>query len=207
MIRVGIGHIDPSDSASIATSTDAVTDEIVSKNPDAVYCGCDSETAITLPKRLRGKGYTKPLMGGDALQNAAWLEAGGTRGAQNDFATSVGPAVNASAARFRSAYTRTFHTALDSYDATSYDAAMITLRAMINDHMQGGMTHGSLDQRRFSVVKWVHFTNYYGATGHTTFDSNGDTTNHILTYYRSVGMNWVAAGSVKISGPGYSPTG
>ncbi|MDQ2744971.1 MAG: branched-chain amino acid ABC transporter substrate-binding protein, partial [Chloroflexota bacterium] len=90
MTRVGIGHIDPTDASSIAQSSDAIADQVVSAKPDGVYCGCDSENAIALARDLRNKGYTKPLVGGDALVNSSWVKLTGN-GSIDNFATSVGP--------------------------------------------------------------------------------------------------------------------
>ncbi|GAC1467921.1 MAG: branched-chain amino acid ABC transporter substrate-binding protein [Chloroflexota bacterium] len=206
MTKVGIGHIDPSDSSSIATSTDAVTDQIVAKNPDGVFYGGDSETAITLPKRLRGKGFTKPLVGGDALQNAAYIKNAGSRGSLNDYCSSIGPAPQQSGSGFRAAYAKAFHTPLDSYDATSYDAAKIELKAILQAKAAGKLAKGGLPQRRLAVVRFVSSTSYFGATGHTTFDRNGDTTNRIITIYKVGGVDWLPVGRApKI--PGVSPTG
>lgn len=206
MTKVGIGHIDPSDSSSIATSTDAVTDQIVAKNPDGVFFGGDSETGIVLPKRLRTKGYTKPLMGGDAVQNAAFIKNAGSRGAINDYCTSIGPAPQQSGSGFRAAYASTFHTPLDSYDATSYDAAKIELQAILKAHTSGALMRGTRLQRLLSVVRGVRHVNYYGATGHTTFDNNGDTTNRIITIYKVGGIQWLPVARAPHI-PGINPTG
>ncbi|HSP65122.1 MAG TPA: hypothetical protein VLO10_02930, partial [Candidatus Deferrimicrobium sp.] len=45
---------------------------------------------------------------------------------------------------------------------------------------------------RDAVVSQLHNTAYDGALGHTTFDSNGDTTNTGFTLYKVSSGSWAA---------------
>lgn len=202
--RVGIGHIDFTDSSSIAQTSNTVADGIVAKNPDAVYYGGNLETGYTLARRLRQKGYTKPIMGGDAIVDPSWISHSGA-GAKNNYGSNIGPDIASASAKFQRAYKAAFHTGLRSYDATSYDAAKIILLGVLHAK-QNGILKGSLKKMRLAVDNYVRHTNYFGATGHTTFDKNGDTQNRIISYYKVSGANWKYTGAA--SGlSAISPTG
>jgi branched-chain amino acid transport system substrate-binding protein len=204
MKQVGTGHIDPTDSASIAASGDSVSDQVVASHADGVYCGCDSETAFSFVRDLRTKGYTKPVMGGDAIFNQSWIT-NTKNGSINNYATSVGPDPLKSSRAFRAAYKRLFPgTVIGPYDATAYDAASILLNAVLEAHASGTLK-GNGFSRRAAVLKFVSQTRYLGATGLTTFDHNGDTTNRIISIYAVKGGTWkYLAEAPKL--PGLSPT-
>lgn len=201
MKKVGTGHINVN---SEAESTDAIADQVVSAKPDVVYCGCDSETSNALPKKLRSRGYTKPFTGGDALFNQSWITDTGS-GSVNNYVTSVGPDPTATTGAFRSAYQRRFHVALEAYDATSYDAANIILNALykvITSHQM----KGTLMHRRTLVVQRVAREHWKGATGWISFDANGDTTNKVVSVYKTSGHTWQYVGPAPVPA-GIKPTG
>jgi branched-chain amino acid transport system substrate-binding protein len=204
MTRVGQGHLDPTDSSTLSSTGDAVADQIVSANPDAVYCGCDSENALAFVKTLRQKGYKKPLMGGDALVNTTWTVKLGASAAQN-FATSVGPDPARTASGFLTRYHKMFGSFIpQAYDATSYDAANIELNAIYHA-AKAHQLKGGIKQMRRVVTKWVSQTRWYGATGLTTFDRNGDTTNRLISVYGVRGGSWKYLFVKKVTG--INPTG
>ena len=209
MTRVGVGHIDPSDSSSISTTADAVSDAVVAKNPQAVYYGGNLETGFTLAKDLRTKGYSKPFDGGDALVDSRWIPFSGP-GAANDYATSVGPDIQAAGKAFQKAYKKAFPSYLAGggfgpYDALSYDAANVILNA-IYDAQKAGKLKGSIYNQRKAVVSYVAKTHYNGATGKGSFDKNGDTTNRIVSVYKVQGGSWTYVGRAP-NATGISPTG
>jgi len=106
-----------------------------------VYCGCDSETTIALPRDLRSDGYTKPYMGGDAVYNSAWIT-DTKSGSVNNYATSVGPTASRASGNFRSLYRRLFPSffkspGIQAYDSPAYDAAAIELTAIYQAAAKG----------------------------------------------------------------------
>jgi branched-chain amino acid transport system substrate-binding protein len=209
MTRVGIGHIDPTDSSTISSTADAVSDEVVSKNADGVFYGGNLETGFTLAKDIRAKGYKKPIMGGDALVDVRWISNAGA-GAVNDYATSVGPDIQSAAKSFQTAYKRAFKSYLAGggfgpYDALSYDAANVMLNAILTAQ-KAGKLKGSITKQREAVVANVHSAHFSGATGTGSFDSNGDTTNRIVSVYQVVGSSWKFVGTAP-NVPGAKPTG
>jgi branched-chain amino acid transport system substrate-binding protein len=190
---MGHGHIDSSSPAAEAQTAQSLASTIESANPDMVYCGCDSETVLALPRNLRSGGYRKPFMGGDALVNTAWVT-DTKAGSVNNYGTSVGPPPSKASGSFVALYKKTFPSfysspGIQAYDAPAYDAAGIILTAIYNAAKAHQLT-GNVTQMRTTVVKYVHNIHFKGATGITSFDSNGDTTNRILSVYKVKGKDW-----------------
>lgn len=190
MTEIGSGQIDTHNSGP---SQQSIANNILhaSKTPAVVYCGCDSETSTALPRDLRAGRYKKPYMGGDALYNTAWLSSstGAGPGAVNNDVTSVGPDVSRASTSFVRAYKKDFRSfyrnpGIQAYDATSYDAAYAILIGIYNA-AKAHKLKGSLMSQRTAVVGYVHSAKFNGATGHTSFDNNGDTTNKIVSVYHT----------------------
>lgn len=193
MTIAGAGHIDSSSPAAEASTAQSLASQIKSKNPDMVYCGCDSETSGALPRALRSGGYGKPFMGGDALVNTAWVTSD-RAGTVNNYGTSVGPPPQLSSSNFRNLYKKYFPSffkkpGIQAYDATAYDAASIALQGIMKA-AKAGTLKGGAKAMRTAVVKQVRFISYCGATGCMKFDKNGDTTNRILSVYKVSGSDW-----------------
>ncbi len=219
MKQVGSGRIDSSSSATESATSATIAAQIVAYNhahkgqPAVVYCGCDSETSAALPRDLRNSGYKRPYMGGDALFNSAWLgnSSGAGPGAVNNDVTSVGPDPSKAAKSFVKAYKKKFpaffkNPGIQAYDAPGYDAAGIILKS-IYEAAKAGKLKGSIKKQRTAVVGFVHSIRFTGATGTTTFNKNGDTSNKIISVYHSKkvhgNLNWIFAGQLKAKG---SPT-
>jgi ABC-type branched-subunit amino acid transport system substrate-binding protein len=190
---VGSGHIDSSSPAAEAQTAQSLASQIANADPGMVYCGCDSETSLALPKDLRANGYTKPFMGGDAIHNSAWIT-DTKSGSVNNYASDVGPTTSNASKAFKSLYKKLFPSFFanpgpQSYDATAYDAASIILNATYKAAKAHQLT-GSATHRRTMVVKYIHNISYCGATGCMSFTKDGDTTNKILTANRVVNNTW-----------------
>jgi branched-chain amino acid transport system substrate-binding protein len=190
---LGHGHIDSSSPAAEAQTAQSLASTIKSKNPDIVYCGCNSETVPALPRDLRADGYSKPFMGGDALTNTAWVT-NTKQGSVNNFATSVGPPASKASGHFRALYKKYFagffsKPGIQSYDATAYDAASIILTAVYQAAKAHKLT-GNATHMRTAIIPYVRYMHYCGATGCMRFDNNGDTTNRILSVYKVSGSDW-----------------
>jgi branched-chain amino acid transport system substrate-binding protein len=195
MKQVGVGHIDSSSTAAEAQTSQAIATKAAGTSAAMVYCGCNPQTSAALPKDLRNAGYTKPVMGGDGIVTPSWITGAGTRGASNNYATNVGPPASKASKNFVKLYKKYFpgfyrNPGIQSYDATSYDAAGIILTA-IWKAARAHQLKGNLTHKRTMVVKYVHSIHYCGATGCMTFDSNGDTSNRILTMNAVHGSAWV----------------
>ena len=191
------------DTSNTATSSNTLASLIEGHNPDIVYCGCDSETSNLLAYDLRTGGYSKPFVAGDAITaNNAWLNSttsatpGAGVGAANTQGTSVGPA-NAKGffKTLYNKYDKAFYKSkgIQPYDATSYDATGSLLTA-IYKAAKAHKLKGSIMAQRTAVVNAMHSVTFNGATGKSSFDSNGDTKNKILSIYKVVNksgtLNW-----------------
>ena len=203
----GSGHIDSSSPAAEAQTAQSLATSIKSKNPSMVYCGCDSETTLAFPRDLRADGYSKPYMAGDAIVNSAWVK-DTKRGSINNYATSVGPPPSKASPRFRQLYRKYFagffrSPGVQAYDAPAYDAASIILTAIYKAAKAHQLT-GNATHMRTTVVEYVHGIRFCGATGCTSFDKNGDTTNRILSVYHVVGSDWAFIREVAAP-KGFSP--
>lgn len=190
---LGSGHIDSSSPAGEAQTAQSLSATIKSVNPGMVYCGCDSETTLALPRDLRSAGYSKPYMAGDAIVNTAWITST-KQGSVNNFATSVGPPPSKAGGFFRTLYKKHFGSfyrspGIQAYDAPAYDAAAVILQA-VYEAAKAHQFKGNATQERTVVVKYVHSIHFKGATGTTSFDSNGDTKNRILSVYKVKGSKW-----------------
>lgn len=198
--RIGFAHVDPN---NVGSSSSAVADAVAAAHPQAVFYGGDSETGLVLPRLLRAKGFTGPIMGGDAIVNSDWIKAS-PRGAVNNYGSIPGPDIQHTGAGFRAAYQRRFHVPLQTYEATSYDAAKIILQAVLKAHAAGRLK-GGISADRKAILPYVAATRYYGATGLTTFDHNGDTTNRKVSVYAVVNGVWTYK-QLAPKSPGALPT-
>jgi branched-chain amino acid transport system substrate-binding protein len=207
---VGSAHLDPRSSATIASSSDTVSDLIVAKHPDGVFYGGDCPGAGflgscgVLAQDLRRKGYSGPLVGGDALHNPDFIKLAGD-GAVNSYASETGFDIVATSKSFRQAYQRRFHTLLQLYDAPAYDAANINLYAIYMAATHGTF-RGSLFQMRTSILPYVAHVRWHGATGVTSFDKNGDNRHRVISVYKTRNGKWVFAGAAP-QVTGVSPAG
>jgi ABC-type branched-subunit amino acid transport system substrate-binding protein len=182
-----------------ATKQKEIAQAAIKANPDVVYCGCDTETTVVLARDLRLGGYTKPYMGGDIFDSAAYLtsiEKGANVAATaNMFATNPGPPPSATSSTYRNLYKKLFsgfykNPGPGPYDAPAYDAAGIILTAILKAAKAGQLRAGATTANRKAVVKQVRFINYCGATGCMKFDNNGDTSNQLISVYKTNNGAW-----------------
>jgi ABC-type branched-subunit amino acid transport system substrate-binding protein len=177
--------VETSSEAANAGSADTLSDLIVQRNPDAVMWGGDPDTALALFTDLRRKGFTGPIIGGDALLGGAAQ----VLPPSNAFAVNPGPDVKVIPLSFRRVYARRFHAGLVGYDAPAFDAANIELNALYTAATHGSL-HGSLFSQRAGLLRYVAGARWRGVTGATSFDQNGDTRNTIVSVYASRAGQW-----------------
>jgi branched-chain amino acid transport system substrate-binding protein len=179
-------------------SVSPLVDSILALHPDLVfYGGVTSGGGAALKKALVDAGYTKPLLGGDAIANdPAWLTTAGF-GAANTYGTVAAPDVSAliskQAKRFVSAY-ETYYVAHPPlmaiptpsdgsqllsqiptpYSVMAYDATDTLIAALSQAIEQGaGRSLSYLRAQTGADLASVSF-HYAGLTGEITFDRNGD---------------------------------
>jgi branched-chain amino acid transport system substrate-binding protein len=138
--------------------------------------------------------------GGDGLETDSFLTTTKQANALGTVATvaSVNADKLASAADFKAAFTKQFPdpAAYGAYSANAYDAANILIQAIKKALDGGALTpkDGSDAEGakafRAAVIDQIAKTDYNGVTGHTTFDENGDTTNKVLSIYKTGADGW-----------------
>jgi branched-chain amino acid transport system substrate-binding protein len=148
-------------------------------NPDAVYYGGEYPQAGPLSAQLAANGLPVPLMGGDGIYDAKFIELGGRPG---DLATSVGaPAESlASAKAFIDAYSAAgYAEPFSAYGVFTYDATNVIIDGLAKTVGTGTWS----DASRATLIENVGSTDLAGASGPLKFDEFGDTTNKVLTVY------------------------
>jgi branched-chain amino acid transport system substrate-binding protein len=119
----------------------------------------------------------------------------------------VDTTASSSAATFRSQYTAVYGNNLNVYSASAYDCANILIQGIKTALANGAKTpQNSSDAEgakafRQAVINAVQGISYTGITGHQSFDSNGDTTDKIITIYKlaantSGKPDWIYASQV-----------
>jgi hypothetical protein len=91
------------------------------------------------------------------------------------------------------------------YVAGGHEAANIVLNAIYAAATHGKL-HGSLFQMRRALLPYVARVRWHGASGLTTFDRNGDTTNRIVSVY-TIRKHRLAYWGSAPKVPGVRPTG
>jgi branched-chain amino acid transport system substrate-binding protein len=179
------------------TDFGGVIAKIRSSNPDAVYYGGEYPVAGPLSKQLKAAGLNIPLMGGDGIVDAKFMELGGTDG---DLATSVGAPTETldSAKAFVDAYgAAKYPEPYSAYGAFSYDAANVIIGALATTLGDNG-TWG--DDKRADLLKNVQAYKATGATGEVGFDEFGDSTSKLLTVYQVSGKEFKPVETGKFEG-------
>ncbi len=166
-----------------------VVSKILAGSPDAVYYGGEFPEAAPLSKQLHDAGFKGPLMGGDGIYSAKFIENGGVEG---DLATSVGAPTESleSAKAFVDAYKQAgYAEPYEAYGAYAYDAANVIiegLKTALKDKTEIN------EEVRQAIVAAVGQVKISGVTGDVAFDEFGDTTTKILTVYTVQDDKWVA---------------
>ena len=163
------------------TDFSGVIAKIRPSNPDAVYYGGEYPAAGPLSKQIAGAGLNIPLMGGDGIVDAKFVELGGKEG---DLATpSARP--TESLARPRRSSTRTRRAVKEpftAYGAFSYDAANVDHRCAWP--RPSTARHVGRLEARTALTDAVQASRLDGASGEVEFDQYGDSTNKVLTVYQ-----------------------
>jgi|SRR5579884_797224 len=196
----GIVHVPATRSAS-ATRREfrAVADAIVAADPGGVYLAGEEAHNVQpnlILKDIRDRGYEGPIMMPDADVVSGFVD--GIRTPGPLYGTIPGIDPSAVALPFRRAFQRHFHRPLqeydaEAYDAEAYDAANIELHALYQA-LLAGKAYGPVRSIRRALLPYIAHTHWRGATGVTTFDRNGDTTNRLVSVYGIRGNQWAYSG-------------
>ncbi|MBJ7595700.1 MAG: branched-chain amino acid ABC transporter substrate-binding protein [Candidatus Dormibacteraeota bacterium] len=202
------GTVVASTSLPGATTTFATQmSDAQSKGAQVLFFGGTTGNGCGLVRRdMAAAGLTIPLLGGDGCQDTKFItdaNSGSKATAAEGAEATSAPDVTklSSSTQFYSDYASHFSSLTppnndakkEPYSAYGYDAMNILIQAIkaaINAN--SGQLPSDAQTFRDAVVQQLHSTAYDGALGHTTFDSNGDTTNTGFTLYKVSGGAWTA---------------
>lgn len=153
--------------------------KVAAANPAFVYYGGTSSNNIPLARKaMKSAGLDVPLMGGDGIQDAEFLNVAGDD-AIGSYSTVA--AVNVEtldeAKQFIADYNAAgFKEALGAYSGPGYEVANIAIDALSR----------ASEPSRAAVCEALRNTrDYKGVLGTTSFDENGDTTNKVISFYKA----------------------
>jgi branched-chain amino acid transport system substrate-binding protein len=200
---------------STTTSYVSLLTQIASQHPDLIYFGgLDSTGGILIRQQMEQiPGLQNlPFAGGDGLVTSTFANTIGVGKGGPIYATvaTTDESKVASAQTFIQQYDATYGAAnLGAYSAAAYDCANILIQA-IKTALAGGAKapQNSSDSAtattfRKAVIQAIQNISFNGVLGHQSFDSNGDTTNRVITIYK-LGLNasnkpdWIYASAVTV---------
>jgi len=203
-----LGH---SSEPGTTTSYVSLLTQIASQHPDAIYFGGVDSTGGTLVRQQMQQvpGLKNlPMGGGDGIVTPSFASTIGLSGGPTYGTVAVvDTTASSSAATFRSQYTAVYGNNLNVYSASAYDCANILIQGIKTALANGAKTpQNSSDAAgakafRQAVINAVQGISYTGITGRQSFDSNGDTTDKIITIYKlaantSGKPDWIYASQV-----------
>lgn len=198
---------------STTTSYLSLLTVIAAKNPQFIYFGGnDSTGGILIRQQMAQVPALKniPLLGGDGIVTPTYASTIGLGGTTYGTIAVVDTTTSSSAASFRSQFTAVYGNVLNVYSAAAYDCTNILIQAIKTALASGVKTPQNSNDAaqakifRQAVINAVQGISYSGVTGHQSFDSNGDTTNKIISIYKleantSGKPDWVYTAQVMVS--------
>jgi branched-chain amino acid transport system substrate-binding protein len=156
------------------------------KGAQAVYAGGTNSNNLCIMRNQMSGIFpsTAQFLGGDGLVNGDCLKDAANE-APNIFASiatvdaSGNPAAKSTIDGFKKAYPNSSD--FGAYTMPAYDATKILIQAI---HLAIQANNGNMPSRA-QVLAQMTKVNYTGVLGHTTFDSNGDTTAKVISIYQS----------------------
>ncbi|KAF0208759.1 MAG: branched-chain amino acid ABC transporter substrate-binding protein [Actinomycetota bacterium] len=181
------------------TDFKALVTLIKSSGAEIVYYGGIYNSAALLSKQMKEGGVSIPLMGGDGIYDPEFIKLAGAANAKGDFCTSVGLPIDQlpKGQEFQAAFKAEFPSeAIAAYDAYSYDAANVIIKAIVQVAKDLGADKLTTTEGKAAIVAAVAKSSFEGVTGKVEFDAKGDTTNKAITVY-TVGADGTWAPAAK----------
>ncbi len=159
-------------------------------NPDYVYYGGVTTSGIGLfRKQMAQQGLqTIPFGGGDGISDgsaatkSSFLQIAGPAGDQNTYSTVAATHDIPNPGALQAAYKAKFGTDPGAYSAAGYACTQVFLQALQAVAASAGSDLATLREAvRAYVADPSH--SYDTVLGKFSFDANGDTTQHIISYY------------------------
>lgn len=173
------------------TDFSSTADKVKGSGADSVYFGGQYPEGGLLADQIKKTGANIPLMGGDGIQDPAFISASGEAN-EGDLSTSIGYPVEKlpTAKTFIADYQAGgYKDPYAAYGGYSYDAGWSVIQAV---KAVVAANSGKLPtDARAKVVEALGKVSFEGVTGKVAFDQFGDTTNKQLTVYKVEGGKWV----------------
>lgn len=206
-----LGH---SSEPGSTTSYVSLLTQIASQHPDGIYFGgVDSTGGTAIRQQMQQVPGLKnlPFAGGDGIVTPAFASTIGLNGgAAYGTVAVVDTTTSSSAATFRSQYAAVYGNTLNVYSAAAYDCANILIQAIktalangAHTPLNSGDAAGATAFRQ-AVITAIQGISFQGITGQQSFDSNGDTTNKVISIYKlaantSGQPDWIFDSSVTVA--------
>ncbi|HTS14728.1 MAG TPA: branched-chain amino acid ABC transporter substrate-binding protein [Candidatus Sulfotelmatobacter sp.] len=182
------------------TTTDftSYVTKIAGLKPDYVYYGGVTTSGLGLfRKQMDQQGLSNiPFGGGDGINDgsaataSSFLNIVGASGDANTYSTVAAVHDIPNASKFSSDYMAQFNSAPGAYSAPAYACAQVILQAL---GAAGGIT--DLAKLREAVRSYIATPSntYDTVLGTISFDANGDTSQHTISYYKydATAKDWV----------------
>ncbi|MET9321331.1 branched-chain amino acid ABC transporter substrate-binding protein [Streptomyces sp. NPDC003038] len=173
------------------TDFSSTADKVKSSGADSVYFGGQYPEGGLLADQIKKTGAKIPTMGGDGIQDPAFISASGEEN-EGDLSTSIGYPVEKlpTAKKFIEDYKAAgYKDPYAAYGGYSYDAGWAVIQAVKAVVAANGDKLPA--DARAKVVEALGKVSFEGVTGKVAFDQYGDTTNKQLTVYKVEGGKWV----------------
>lgn len=169
---------------------------------EAIYFGgTDSNNACVVRQQMKGIfPDSAPFLGGDGIVTGQCIKDAADKavGMYGTVATVAAEQVSGSQSTI-DAFKKAYPNASDygAYTMPAYDATKILIAAIDRAIKANNNNMPSRQQ----VLDQMAKTDYTGVLGHTSFDSNGDTTNKVITIYgiKPGATDWAVVSSVDLS--------
>jgi branched-chain amino acid transport system substrate-binding protein len=155
-------------------------------NPDLIFFGGEYNVAATLRAQASAAGLTAPQMGGDGMNDPAYITGAGPAAA-GSYASSVGQPINKipGATKFLADYQAArFSDPPTDFGPHAYDATNAIIAAL--KPVLKGKSSLPKDARA-KVIDNLQDTNLNGVTGPISFNAYGDVVNPTFTLYKVSG--------------------
>jgi branched-chain amino acid transport system substrate-binding protein len=160
----------------------AMLTAVKAANPQTIFFAGYDAQAGPLARQMKELGFTSPLLGGETMNTAKFLELAGAA-AEGHIASTPGAALSTRphGEAFRARYRERYKQEIGLYAPYFYDAVMALAAAM--------QKAGSTDPGRYLAV--LHRIRHPGVTADIEFDANGDLKHARLSIFRVQRGKWV----------------
>ena len=164
-----------------AVDFNALLTSIKAAKPDAIFFGGYDAQAGPMARQMKLLGINVPLMGGETMNSAKFIELAGPA-AEGSIASTPGAALESrpGGKAFAEKYMSKYNSDVGLYTPYFYDGVMVIAAAM--------KTANSTDPAKYLPA--LAKIKYPGVTAEIEFDKNGDLTHGLLTIFQVKNGKW-----------------